>query len=83
MSEFVNEILENIKNEPTTWRDYDAYGVQKGNIKIYGFGNSKLLSICSVKINGKEMPVTYMDRWRMEKIIDEWYRTVKLKTLLI
>lgn len=83
MSKFVDEILESIKKEPTTWKDYNACGVEKGNIKIYGYGNTKLLSICSVKINDKEMPVTYMDRWRIEKVISEWYRTVKLETLLV
>ena len=83
MSKFVNEILEDIKNEPTTWKDYRGWGVEKGNIQIYGYGNTKLLSICSVKINDKEMPVTYMDRWRMEKVVGEWYKNMELKTLLV
>lgn len=82
MSKFVNEIIESIRNEPTSWKDYKACGVEKGNIIVYGFGNSKLLSICSVVLNGKEMPTNYMDRWRLEKVIGEWYRNAKLETLL-
>lgn len=83
MSSYINEIVNDIKVNPTQWKHYKGRGLQKDNIIISGFGNSKLLSICMVEINGTQMPTTYIDCWKLEAIVGEWYRTVNLKTISI
>ena len=83
MSQFVDEIIKSIKENPTEWKDYRGYGLEKGNIIIFGYGNTKLLSICHVKINDKVMPTTYIDCWNLEGAVGNWYKTVKLNTILV
>jgi len=32
-------------------------------------------------INGKDMPLTYMDKYKLEGAVSEWYKSVPLKQL--
>ncbi len=81
MSKYIDEIIADIKQNPQNWMDYKANGVQKGNIIVNLYGNSKLLSVINVRINNKEMPTKYIDRWRLEAVIKWWYESVSLKTI--
>ena len=83
MSRFIEEILKDLKDNPETFMDYHGNGVQKGNIKIYQYGNSRMLSRLRVYINGKDIPTSYIDRWRLEAAITKWYRSVSLDVLKV
>jgi len=82
MSKIADELLTDIKSNPDSWRNYKGYGIQKDSIIICGYGNSALLSIIDIEINGNDIPaLEYMDKYRLEKAITNWYRIVGLKTL--
>lgn len=83
MSVFVDEIIKDLKENPTTFKDYYGEGVQKDNVKISGYGNTRLLSITNININGKDIPTTYTDNWNLEAAIKNWYKTVSLNVLLV
>ena len=83
MSIFVKEILNNIYNEKNSWeKDPSQGGIRNNRIKIYNFGNSKLLSIIHVKVDNQDIPLTYMDKYRLEKAVGWWYQNVELNQLL-
>ena len=85
MSVLGSEILEDIKNMPELWSKYyfgaSFYGVQKGDIVVSGYGNSAILSIIDIYIDGKAVPSSYMDKFRLEKAIGKWLKNVTLKQL--
>lgn len=82
MSKYVDEILKDLNDNPTSFKDYHGQGVEKGNIIISQYGNTRVLSVINVHINGKSMPTSYIDLWRLEVAIKKWYRTVSLKVLM-
>lgn len=83
MSKFVKEIIEDLKYNPETFKDYKGQGVEKGNIIIKDYGNTRVLSVVDFIINGQDMPTTYIDRWKLEVAIQNWYASVSLKVLSV
>jgi hypothetical protein len=81
MSNYVKEILKDLKNNPETFQDYNGQGVQKKRLVLAGFGNTAILSIVSIFINGKSIPTSYLDRFKIEIAIRNWYRTVPLNVI--
>jgi hypothetical protein len=81
MSAYIDDIIQDIKNNPTSWEKCRT-GITKGDIILVGYGNTKLLSITDCYIDGIKQPSTFKDRWKMEAIIGWWYRTVNLETML-
>ena len=90
MSKYISQLIEDIKTNPNSWRDYDGRGIKKdlpiskpgSNIIIHGYGNTRLLSVIEVVINGNEIPISYIDRWKLEVTIKEWYKNINLSILL-
>ena len=83
MSKYVDEIIKDIKENPETFKDYKGFGLEKGRVKLYGFGNTALLSVIDVEINDKVIPTSYIDLWRLEVIIKRWYRTMSLSVISV
>lgn len=81
MSKFVDDIITDLKENPESFVDNGGYGVTKGKIKTAFYGNSALLSLISVYINGKEMPLVYKDKYKLELAIKRWYRNISLSHL--
>ena len=83
MSKYVDDILKSIKENPRDWVDIE-HGIKhiEDNIQIRDFGNSRILSLINVVINDKFIPTSYIDCWRLEKMIKWWYRRVQLEHLL-
>jgi hypothetical protein len=81
MSKYVDEILKDLKENPETFRDYKGCGVQKNEIVVAFYGNTRVLSIISVYIKGNDIPLSYMDKWRLEVSIKKWYATIGLNIL--
>lgn len=82
MSKYIDEIIKDIKTNPSTYKDFEGYGIEKAGIRISQFGNTRMLSIINVEINGKKMPTSYIDLWRLETAIKWRYRTIDLKVLI-
>ena len=82
MSKYISQLIEDIKTNPNSWRDYDGRGIKKDNIIIHGYGNTRLLSVIEVVINGNEIPISYIDRWKLEVTIKDWYKNINLSILL-
>jgi len=85
MSKFVDEILDSIKTNPKDWtvvktRGYFT-GIEKDNIIISQHGNSAILSIINVEINGVRIPTTYIDLFRLERAITKWCKTQSIEQL--
>ena len=81
MSNYIKEILQDLANNPETFKDYLGEGVTKGNITITDYGNGRILSTIQVYINEKRIPTSYIDRWELDIGLTKWYRTVSLKVL--
>ncbi len=81
MSKFVDQIIEELKTQPQSFKDYKGRGVQKNNLVVRGFGNSAHLSIIHVELSGVDMPLTYFDKFRLERAISNWYETIPLDVL--
>lgn len=80
MSKFVDEILKDIKENKNSWVKCSyGTGIKKDTIVVDNYGNSALLSIVHVLINNQDMPLTYMDRYRLEKAVGWWYRNIDLE----
>lgn len=86
MSQYVNEIVLSIKNDPEAWtpaRDhYRLDGIKNNSISVTGFGNTKPFSIIHVLVDGLEVETTYVDRWRLEGAVVNWYKTQNLESIL-
>ena len=84
MSKFVDEIIEDIRLNPDSYKDISR-GIEKGKIRVSKFGNSAVLSLIDVHvIDGmieRDIPLSYKDRYRLEKTLKHWYRTVSLNTI--
>lgn len=84
MSKFVNELLNSIYNKKNNWKKCsNGTGIEMDNIIIEQFGNSRLLSIICVEIDNQNIPLTYMDKYRLEKAVGWWYQNVDLNQLLL
>lgn len=89
MSKFVDEIIEDVKNNPKTWSRYKERGLKKGNIKISDCGNgSKLFlfwftSIVDIYVNDKStwVSTSWRDRYRLEELFLWWMRNASVEML--
>jgi hypothetical protein len=83
MSKFVDEILKDIRENKNNWIKCDnGAGIKKDNIYICQHGNTALLSVVHILINEVDMPLTYMDKWRLEKAVGWWYKNIDLQRAL-
>lgn len=81
MSKFVDEIISDLKRNPETYIDNYGQGVKKGDVEISEYGNSAPLSIVSIRINDKRIPTTYIDNWKLEVAIKNWYKNATIEML--
>ena len=90
MSKYIDEIIKDIKQNPTTWKRFDDWGLKKDNIIIAQCGNgSKFFmfwatSIAKVIINNKDTTssITFCDRYKIEEVFLWWMKNIKLEILL-
>lgn len=79
MSVVIDELVKDIRNNPSSYTPkMEAFhGLKKEGVEIKLCGNTCLLSICNVYINGEPFPTTYIDRWKVEKAVSWWYRNMR------
>lgn len=86
MSKYVDEIIKDIRDNPNSWKRLDTGncydGIQKGNIKLTQYGNTRLLSIINVEIDNVRQRKTYLDSWRLESAVTWWYKNIGLNHLI-
>lgn len=85
MSKIAGDILDLIKKDPKRFamKGNDPFcGITDGNIDIIHFGNTRALSVIDVCVNGVEMRLTYIDRWRIEVAMKKWFKQMSLEHFL-
>lgn len=86
MSQYINEIIKDIRTNPQSWKRYNNDGLQKGDIVIDNTGNGHKLyfgwlgSVVNVKIKGKDSwgLLTQRDKYRLEEAFLWWIRNSTL-----
>lgn len=88
MKVIVRDIIKDIKDNPNQWNPLKSggenyyTGIQKGDIEISGMGNTKLLSVIRIHIDGSMLlEVAYFDNWRLEAAVLKWYKQAKINQL--
>jgi|JI9StandDraft_2_1071091.scaffolds.fasta_scaffold215312_3 hypothetical protein len=81
MSKYIDEIIDSLKHRPNEWRCRENHELYKGKIEITGHGNSIMLSIIDVKINGIDFLTTWRDRAKLERAVSKWYTQFDLTTV--
>lgn len=82
----VEDIIKSLKEEPEMWKlDYTYKsssgkpGIRKGDIICYEFGNTRLLSICTVSIGYNNIPIFGLfSRMRLENAYMKWLKNTPL-----
>jgi len=77
MSRYINEIIQDIKTNPETWKRYGDSGLQKGDVIIHQCGNGhkffmgRITSVVEVTINGKDTwsNASWRDKYRIEETL--------------
>ena len=88
MSNFVNQIVRDIRKEPETWELKNG-GLKHrvGAIEIVNFGNGHFLfglwftSICEVIICGESVRLSWRDMFRLEQSFIWWQRNASVEML--
>lgn len=80
---YIEDIIDDLKQNPESYRDFEGQGVYKNEILISRHGNGRIFSIIRVYVNGVLMPTTYCSLWRLETAITHWYNNVSLRKLIL
>ena len=82
----VDDIIVDVKANPKAWTRNSVAdindGIKKDNIVLCNHGNSVLLSVMDVKIDGIKQLVTNRDSRKLERLINWWYETIDLEHLI-
>lgn len=89
MSKLVNEVVADIKTNSNDWvadssgHRYDAIRHKVKDIKITGYGNTRVFSVVELSINGiRVCPLGYYNAWKLEVALKDWYKNIKLSALV-
>lgn len=84
MTLLVKEIVEDIRANPSSWTATNTLcGVMKGGIRVDGKGNTRLLSIINLYINGVwYIDLTGMDKFKLESAVLWWYKRCPLEHIM-
>lgn len=81
MSKYVDEIVKDIKDFSETWKAGRNNGLEKDDIIIFNCGNPRFISSILVKIKDIYVPLSYIDRWKLEIVVKWWYANIPLKII--
>ena len=74
MSKYVDEVIKSMAHQPKTWCSKGRSSIANPEALITGYGNTRVLSIISLHIKNKDMPITYIDAWRLECAVKKWFK---------
>ena len=78
-SRAVRELIELIHGSPELFRANKMDGFESEMFSITLSGNTRVLSIIRLKIDGKNFPLTYSDSWALEVAALWWFKNAPLK----
>lgn len=86
MSRFVEDIIRSILNSPEEWSavisDHNYVdGIKNGEIEISDFIAPRILSIATARINGVEVGMGYIDRYKLQGAYKQWIKLVPIDHL--
>jgi len=87
VSKFVDDIVEDIRINPDTWNANSSRhcsrndGLKKDGLEITDYGNTKLLSVVSLYIDGVRTETRFIDNWRLESAVLWWYKNASLEDI--
>ena len=77
-SRAVQELISIIHTSPDLFKANDVCGFESERFKISLTGNTRALSIVTLKVKGKYFPLTYRDKWALEVAALWWFRNVPI-----
>jgi hypothetical protein len=86
MARFVEDIISSILNSPEEWSavtsDHNYVdGIKNGDIEISEFIAPRILSLATARINGVEVGMGYIDRYKLQGAYKRWIKLVPLDHL--
>lgn len=84
MSKFVSDIIDDISKNPREWfaTKKGMNEIAKDNVNIWGYGNTRFFSIIHIYIDGYDMPITSLDKYRLEVTAGKWFKNCPLDHLI-
>lgn len=86
MKRIVHQILDSIRNEPDKWSPSTRFGtnwdaITKDGVTIDGVGNTAILSMVNILIDKVDFATSYIERYRLEKAVLNWYQNCPMEKL--
>jgi len=86
MSVLVDEAIADIENNPETF--FSASNTQFGGFendiyRVYFGGNTKILSIINLDVNGVNITLSWWDKYRLERASLWWWKNVPTENIKI
>lgn len=84
MTKLVKEVVEDIRANPSSWTATNTLrGVMKGGIMVDNFGNTRMLSVIHLYINGENFrAMTGTDKFKLESVVMWWYKQCPLEHIM-
>lgn len=79
MSEYIDEIIKDLRENPTEWvLSKDCSEISKNGVTLNMFFNRHIPGISIIGINGIGLPILYDDLYNIQKAIDNYKTTYKI-----
>ena len=75
-SKAIQELINFIYESPALFKANKFYGFESDRFRICFTGNTRVLSIVTLDIDGKDFPLTYSDKWALEVASLWWFSNV-------
>lgn len=86
MSKYIDEIIEDLKNNPKSFKKDPGKGwgcgVKKDDLEVIGGFGIIIFPLISVYINGSSIPISYIDKIRVYVALKIWYKQIPLEILI-
>lgn len=85
MKKLIKQVLESIETESGEWEPVCKYhdwdGIEKEGISLTFMGNTKILSILFFTVNGKNVQITWWEKYCLEGACLKWYKECDITKL--
>lgn len=81
MNQYVKDIIKDMEENHDNWFSTSGDSIQKDNINISNYGNTRFLSVIHVEINNEDQyyNLSYIDSWFLEVAMKKWFQRCGLK----
>ena len=88
MSKSVDEVIKLLKEDQKYWSNFSGFDPcynslisKDGCLEIERHGNSCCFSIIILTCENNRIPITWFDRFKLEKAVSKWFRKAGLDQL--